>query len=399
MPARLLLLLANAFIVAYSLDAGFSLVEEAFRHLTGSNVLVSWRNLLAGLVVLGSLAVVPAIVLTPRLPPSVLAPLALSALWMAFGAAPLPLLLERPALDAALVGLQLALAGIGFLRIRALSGGRSWLLGSESPRRPAFSLAHSLLALGAVVVGGIALILAYLPLWFLVSIQLMTDGFVRFDLAGVSLADRRYERDDQEVRLVGMMHIGEAEAYQALVESFSGSSTVVLAEGVTDRERLLEVPFSYEGAARALGLDTQDEIEAYLDAMEAPEHRQWPDVRHADVDLSDFHPDTISWLGWVDEIWGGEDPLGAFARLYARYIEESDRWAVVFEDVLTRRNHHLLDALQVALMEYDRVIVPWGALHLPFVQHQVLEMGFEPTTRTHHPLASWKTILAALFPG
>jgi hypothetical protein len=101
----------------------------------------------------------------------------------------------------------------------------------------------------------------------------------------------------------------------------------------------------------------------------------------------------------VGGIWDGEDPLGAFARLYVRYIEEHDRWAVVLEDVLTRHNHHLLEALQVALMEYDRVIVPWGALHLPFVQRQVLEMGFEPTTRTHHPLASWKTILAALFPG
>jgi hypothetical protein len=167
---------------------------------------------------------------------------------------------------------------------------------------------------------------------------------------------------------------------------------------VTDRERLLEVPISYESAARALGLDTQDEIEAYLDAMETPERLEWPDVRHADVDLRDFHPDTIAWLGWVGEIWDGEDPLADFARFYVRHIEERDRWAVVFEDVLTRRNHHLLEALRGVLTEYDRVIVPWGALHLPFVQHQVLEMGFEPTTRTHHPLASWKTILTALLP-
>jgi len=396
MPARLLLWLANAFIVAYSLDAGFSLVEEIFRHLTGSNVLLSGRNLLAGLVARGSLAVVPTVVLSPRLSPSVLAPLALSALWMAAGAAPLPLFLERPALDAALLGIQLVLAGSAFMRIRALSGGRSWLLGDEAPRRPAFSLAHSLLALGSVVVGGTALILAYLPLWLLVSIQLMTDGFVRFDLAGVSLADRRYERDGQEVRLVGMMHIGEREAYQAVVESFTGRSTVVLAEGVTDREHLLEVPFSYEGAARALGLETQDEIETYLDAIAAPDRRQRPDVRRADVDLSDFHPDTLTWLGWVGEIWEVEDPLGAFARLYVSYAEEPERWGVVLEDVLTRRNHHLLEALQVALTQYDRVIVPWGALHLPFVQQQVLEMGFGPTTRTQHPLASWKKILTAL---
>jgi hypothetical protein len=254
-------------------------------------------------------------------------------------------------------------------------------------------------ALAAVVVGGGALVLAYLPLWFLVSIQLITDGFVRFDLTGVSLADRRFERDDREIRLVGMMHIGEREAYEALVASFSGGSTVVLAEGLTDRDHLLQAPFSFEGVARAAGLDTQDEIEAYFDDVEAPQQWQRPDVRHADVDLSDFHPDTIALLGRVGEVWDGENPLGAFADLYVHYGEEPERWAVFAEDVLTRRNLHLLDELRAALVEYERVVVPWGALHLPFVELRVREMGFEPTTDTHHPLASWQTIAAALLPA
>ena len=93
-------------------------------------------------------------------------------------------------------------------------------------------------------------------------------------------------------------------------------------EGVTDREGLLEVPFSYKRAAGALGLDTQDEIGIHLDVMKDPEHSELPDLLHADVDLSDFHPDTITWLGWAEEIWQMDDPLRGFARLYLRHVEE-----------------------------------------------------------------------------
>jgi len=315
---------------------------------------------------------------------------------MMFGALPVPLLVEGRALGSVLCGLQLAFAAIAFLRLRALSGGRSWLLGDEALRRPAFSLRHTLVSSGFVALGGAAAVFAYLPLWFLGSIQLATDGFVRFDLAGVSLADRRFERGDQEVRLVGMMHIGEREAYRALVDGFSGRSTLVLAEGVTDREHLLRTPPAYEGVARALGLDTQDEIEVYLDEVDGPQPQRRPDVRHADLDLSDFDPDTIAWLGWAGEVWSAESPLAALLALFARYREEPERWAAITQDVLTRRNLHLLEEIRLALTEYEHVIVPWGALHLPFVERRVLEMGFEPTTRSHHPLASWNTIARAL---
>lgn len=396
MPARALILLANVYVVAYSLDAGLSAAEEWLRHLTGSTALLSGRNLLAYVVFTGSLFALPAMALTPRLPPSVIAPLALSALWMMFGAVPVPLLVKGSTLGPVLSGLQLAFAALAFLRLRALSGGRSWLLGHEALRWPSFSLRHTVVSGGLIVGGGAAAVLLYLPLWFLSSIQLMTDGFVRFDLAGVSLADRRFERGSQEVRLVGMMHIGEREAYRALVDDFAGRSTIVLAEGVTDREHLLRTPPSYEGVARALGLDTQDEIEFYLDEIEEPQPRGRPDVRRADVDLSDFDPDTIAWLGWAGEIWGAESPLAALLQLFARYREDPERWSVITEDVLTRRNLHLLEEIRGALGEYEHVIVPWGALHLPFVQLRIREMGFEPAGGTHHPLASWKTIARGL---
>jgi hypothetical protein len=397
MAVRSLILLANAFVVAYSADAALSLLEDLFRSLTGSPALLPLRNGLACLVVDAAPFALLGSALSPRLSPSVLAPLALSALWFATGAAPLSLALASRELDFALLGLQLALAVFAWLRIRALSGRHRWLLGGEQPQRPDFSLAHSLRGAGAIVVIVIAAVFVYLPIWLLSWLQLSTDGFVRFDLAGVSLADRRYAKGDQEVRLVGMMHIGEGESYADLIGTFAGPSTVVLAEGVTDREGRLSVPLAYGRVAQALGLESQDAIESYLETMDPPSEAEWADIRHADLDFADFHPDTVDWLESVAEVWGGPDPLRGFLRVSRRLSDDPGRGARVAEDVLERRNVHLVEELRSALADYDRVIVPWGALHLPYVQQQILAMGFTPGERTQHPLIAWSTVGAALW--
>lgn len=396
MPMGLLLFFANAFVLGYALDGSLSLVEGIFRLATGSDALLAARSLVAETVVLGSLAALPAMVLTPRLPASVIAPLALSALWMASGAAPLPLLLASPRLDSGLSGLQLAIAVLAFLRIRALSGGRSWLLGHELPQRPSFSIRHTLWSGAAVFFGGSVLLAVYAPFWLMSTFQVMTDGFVHFDLAGVSLADRSYERNGQEIRLVGMMHIGQEESYRSLVGSFSGPPAVILAEGVTDRQGLLPEPLSYEHAARALGLQTQDSMEDYFHELGAPQQGQWPDVRRADLDLSDFHPETIALLESATRIWGGQDPLRALGAVYVHCIEKQGDCALLGQDVLMRRNRHLVEEIGTALKQYDRVIVPWGAMHQPFIQSEILRQGFERTGGTYHLLASWRTVAAAL---
>ena len=48
------------------------------------------------------------------------------------------------------------------------------------------------------------------------------------------------------------------------------------------------------------------------------------------------------------------------------------------------------------MTEFEHVIVPWGALHLPDIEEAILADGFEPTARNRHRLLSWATIAAAL---
>ncbi len=390
--------LTNFVVTGYALDALISLAEELLRALTGSDALMLPRNIMATLVMYALMLSLPALVLTPRLPLSVYAPLVVTGLWLNLGAAPLPLWIP----PGAALGISVALIQVGvsvavFWRIRALTGGHA-LFPADSLDGPEVSLRHS-----AAVLAGITFLLipataAYGVVAVATWMQLGTGGFVRFDLQGVSLDDRRYARDDREIRLVGMMHVGEEDAYRRLVSSFVTESTVVLAEGVSDDEGLVDVPLSYQRTARALGLEEQNDIQEYLteEAGEAGGPPAWPVVRNADVDMSDFAPETRTWLAWVAGVLEAEGPLGALRKIQARLVESSDEFATVQADIFDLRNEVLLGEIETALDEYRRVIVPWGALHLPAIETAIVEQGFDPTGTTSRRLISWLTIASAL---
>lgn len=397
MRRRWLALLANAFVVAYTADAAFSLLEELLRAATGSALLLGPRNLLASAVFYAALVCLPLLALTPRLPTLTLLALSLSALWLNLGAAPLALLVtSSTGLGLASVGIQAVFAAAALLRIRRMRGGDGWLLTPELLRGPALSLRHSL----ACAAGTVFVLVPAALLYFLVSIatwlQLTTQSFVSFDLVGVSLADRLYVRDDREIRLVGMMHIGEGQAYRELASSFLAESTVVLEEGVSDREARLQQPLSYARAAQVLGLEQQVGLDQYLEEVAGDTPRAWPTLRRADVDISAFSPETVEWLGWAGRVWSSEKPLAAFLAFLRRSSEHADELVLVQRDIIDLRNEHLLGQIDDALHDYDHVVVPWGALHLPFIERAILARGFDPTRESRRRLVTWAGILAAL---
>ena len=391
---------ANALVVLSLLDGSLSLAEEILRAATGALWLLPLRNTLAQGVVLGVLASLPAMALTPRLPLAVFLPLAIGTLWLGFGAAPLGLLLASPtAVGISASTFQIALSVTVLLVIRRRNGGRRWLFDADSPGAPAFAWSRSLgFAAGSVALGAPAALL-YLVVLGVTWVQTTTQGFVAFDLAGVSLGDRRYARGDREIRLVGMMHIGEERAYRDIVASFASPSTVVLAEGVSDREGRLGDALHYGRAAEALGLASQRDLRDYLAEDADPEAPPpaWPVIRPADLDANEFAAETIDWLRWASGVWTAPDLASALREILVAVRERGPEDLATFQrDVIDRRNAHLYDEIHAALEDYERVIVPWGALHLPAVENVVLGWGFEETSRTLHPLISWDTIAAAL---
>jgi hypothetical protein len=84
-------------------------------------------------------------------------------------------------------------------------------------------------------------------------------------------------------------------------------------------------------------------------------------------------------------------------RIRERTAQDPESLKLVERDVFERRNERLLAELEAALPDYERVVVPWGALHLPAIEEAVRKDGFVQTGSTRRRLLSWPTVVSALF--
>jgi hypothetical protein len=196
-----------------------------------------------------------------------------------------------------------------------------------------------------------------------------------------------------------MMHIGEEENYRRLVQSFIEESTIVLAEGVTDEDVILEAPLSYESFAAVLGLEQQRTLTDYLGEAYNEGASEWPVIQYADMDLREFSPETQAFLERIGRALNSDRMAQAMQQMVADYADRPEVLRTVEQDIIHRRNRHLLDEMTLALADYRRLVVPWGALHLPYIEEAITGWGFEPASSTRHRLISWRGIIEALVGG
>jgi len=360
---------ANAFLALFAADAVVSVLGAGLG-LVGVDLpwpLTSLRGALDGGVVLAALPLYALLGLTPRLPKRVFLPLALFTFWAVLGALPLPVYLSTPQLAAVVAVAQLAMAGLAFALVRQRTGTR-WLLAERdlvpgplvSARNVGvFALLNAVVVLPAVL----ALLLGSAAL----AVNRLSAGFLRLDTSGLYAAARVYERGDQSVQLIGMMHIGGRDFYDEVKALLPAADAIVLREGVSDREGHLPRGLDYGRLAGELGLDTQAEVLDLGDRV----------VQSADVDLAEFDPRTRDLLRDVGELFAsknGSEALARYVRL-SRGIKPEDL-EIVQRDVIERRNAHLLGELDSALATHRAVIVPWGAAHMPELEQGVIERGF-----------------------
>ncbi|MCP5044458.1 MAG: hypothetical protein GY944_25800 [bacterium] len=390
---------ANLFLCAYALDALLSLLVLGVLPDSSISPMIVMQRLLASLVYLMVFVCLPLVAFSARLPMALFLALSTSVFWLASGAAPLPLIIAADeGLPVALASIQIVFAGLALLRVRSLNGGVGWMLRDDTLGDPTFSLLRPL-RFAAVLVFviaplGVAYVFVSLGTW----IEVETERFVSLDLEGVQLADRRYALEDRELRLVGMMHLGEDEVYRDITQSFVSENTIVLEEGVSDEDEVLADALSYERLADALGLTSQRSMSHYLSAGEGDDGGDvdWPVIRNADVDASAFEPETREVLAYAARVWSAEAPVSAFWSLYRYLLENPDDAKQFMHDIIALRNQHLLGEIAGALGHYERVIVPWGALHLPEVERHMLEQGFVLEAETRRRVVAWKTLFAAI---
>ena len=225
-------------------------------------------------------------------------------------------------------------------------------------------------------------VLVYLAVCAALAVGHFSEGFLALRPGGFTVQVRKYVRDDgKTVHLVPMAHIGEADFYRKLSQSFPTNS-VVLMEGVTDHGNLLTNEITYQRMATSLGLAEQ---EKEFNPVQV-------ELVMADVDVEQFTTNTIGLLNLAMLIHArgvnAETVLTVAQFSAPPHFEEQ-----LVEDLLRKRNRRVLEELQARLPQSDTLIVPWGAAHMPGIAAGIEASGFRPGETQDY------TVIRFRFPG
>ena len=143
------------------------------------------------------------------------------------------------------------------------------------------------------------------------------------------------------------------------------TNSIILMEGVTDDKNLLTNKISYRRMAKSLGLAEQHE--AFT-----PSRGERVD---ADVDVDQFTPDTIDFLNLVMLVHAKGFTPGNLQKLM-QYSPPPHLEEEVINDLLRKRNEHVVEEIQSELPQTDYIMVPWGVAHMPGIAKQIQKAGF-----------------------
>jgi len=365
---QLLALLLSLCLGLFLADGLVSLADDSLILLFDIHLLTGLRGMVflfagfIGLVVYGLMGLTPLIPKRWFLPLTLFSPLGLLLCY--------PLVIyfhDRMQQVSWVLSLCQVLLGLGLL-YGFLGGWKlRWVLVAE---RQLGSRTFSWWNLGAFLAVNVVVlapaVLLYLVVCTSLAVSHFSDGFVALRPQGLTVQVRTYVRDDgKKVQLFPMSHIGDPAFYQSVARSFPADS-IILMEGVTDSRNLLTNKIKYERVASSLGLVEQ--AEAFEPAG--------GEVVPADVDVEDFTPNTIAFLNLVMLVHakgaGWKNMLELMQFVPPPGFEEE-----LIEDLLTKRNRHLLEELTERLPETDHLIVPWGAAHMPGIARELEQAGFQ----------------------
>jgi hypothetical protein len=288
---------------------------------------------------------------------------------------------------------QVALGMLPLYYLRKRSD-RSLTLPLEMFEAPFFSLKNTLTFYGANL-----FIVPFVLMMFVLTtadayMTEHTSGFMRLSPGGLKMTERVYKRDNRTIRLAAMIHVGSKKYYDDLVGSLAAGRTCVLAEGITDDRNLMRNRIDYGRVAGFLGLTSQQEMRFKGRLIDQKELESLPqnsrdvqdgkqaveaDIFRADVDISAFRPPTITFL---DAIGKHLQESPSFVRgvltlnSWAEKNVTPEMHAIIMDDILHRRNMVVIGYLEKALVRYDTVVIPWGALHMKEIEEEILKRGF-----------------------
>ncbi len=364
---KLVAILLSLFLVLFLANGVVSALDDAWVLLFGNHLLNLLNSMVTAVTVLLTIVLYGLMGLTPVIPKRIVLPaaslIALSALlslpvaiyhyeWM------LPFdLLASCAMVVLALGIIFGLQG-GFKLPLPLVSEKQ--LGTK-----AFSWQHLAAFLLLNIFGLLPAVLVYLGGCSSLAMSHFTDGFVSMRPGGIVMHVRKYIRaDGKTVVLFPMSHIAESDFYQNVRQSI-GTNSVVLLEGVTDTNNLLTHRLSYQRAAKFLHLAEQH----YSFSTNTGKSFR------ADVDVSNFSSNTIVLLNLVTLVHSeGVNAHTISLLLECSPSEESEQ--ELLDDLLLKRNQHVLEVLQARLPEADNFVIPWGAAHMAGLAREIQKSGF-----------------------
>lgn len=208
-------------------------------------------------------------------------------------------------------------------------------------------------------------IVAYSVLCASLAINHFSGGFMALRPHGLTVQVRKYVRNDgKTIQLFPMEHIAGADFYRKVSQSFPTNS-IILMEGVTDNRNLLTNGISYKRMAHSLGLTEQ--VEEFK-----PTHGE---KVMADVDVEQFAASTIDLLNLVMLIHSRGVNADTVMKL-AQYSPPPHIEEQLFNDLLKKRNKHLLQEIYARLPQWDYIVIPWGVGHMPEIASEIQKSGF-----------------------
>lgn len=198
------------------------------------------------------------------------------------------------------------------------------------------------------------------------AVNHVSEGFVALHPSGLTMQARKYVRDDGKmIELFPMSHIAELDFYRGVSRAFPTNS-IILMEGVSDDNNLLTNKITYQRMAKTLGLAEQKQT-----FVPSTNHH----VMRADVDVSQFSKPTVDFLNLVMMIHSKGATIENVMKLM-QWSPSPDFEKQLFDDILIKRNEHLVKEIQSQLKTSDNLVVPWGAAHMPGIAREIQKSGF-----------------------
>jgi len=208
-------------------------------------------------------------------------------------------------------------------------------------------------------------VVVYLALSAALAVDHFSDGFLALRPGGLTVQVRNYVRTDgKTIQLIPMSHVGESAFYRRVSQSFPTNATILL-EGVTDNRNLLTNKITYKRMATSLGLAEQEQ----------EFQPSCGELVQADVDVEQFATNTIDFMNLVMLLHARGVNAGNVLKLM-QYSPPPDFYEQLLDDLLRKRNQHLMKQIQSRLEESENLIVPWGAAHMPEIAREIQKSGF-----------------------